>query len=109
MNTASLRRPTRPIALCMLLAFSGCTWVKVNDAGARVTLRTAAEVASCERIGTANVKTTAKVLVSRDPRDVQTEVIALGRNQAGEMGANAIVPARPLEGGSQSFDMYRCP
>lgn len=90
------------------LALQACTWVEVDEAGARVAQRTAAEVAGCRNLGQASVHTTDKVVLARDTRTVQAEVIALAKNQAGAMGGNAIVPAGPLNGGSQSFDVYRC-
>ena len=104
------RAPVLRMAAAALaaLALQACTWVEVDEAGARVAQRTAAEVAGCRNLGQASVHTTDKVLLTRDPRTVQAEVIALAKNQAGDMGGNAIVPAGPINGGSQSFDVYRC-
>ena len=103
--TATLS-PWLPLTVALLL--SGCTWVKVNDAGANVAIKAANEVSSCERIGVASVKTTAKVLLARDTRKVQSEVYAMAKNQAGTMNANTAVPIGQIVDGAQSFDLYRC-
>lgn len=97
------------VVLALPLALGACTWVKVTEAGGRVAQRTAEEVSSCRKLGQASVQTTDKVILARDTRTVQAEVIALAKNQAGSMGGNAIVPASALAGGSQSFDVYSCP
>ncbi len=85
-----------------------CTWVDVSEAGARVAQRSAEEVTNCRNLGQATVHTTDKVVLTRDPRTVQAEVIALAKNQAADMGGNAIVAASAIAGGSQSFNVYRC-
>ena len=97
------------LAPTVALLLSSCTWVKVTEAGAGVAVRAANEVTSCERIGVASVKTTAKVVLARDTRKVQSEVYAMAKNQAGTMNANAVVPIGQIVDGGQSFDVYRCP
>ncbi len=96
-----------PLTVALLL--SSCTWVKVSEAGAGVAIRAANEVSSCERVGVASVKTTAKVVLARDTRKVQSEVYAMAKNQAGTMNANVAVPIGQIVDGAQSFDVYRCP
>jgi hypothetical protein len=93
----------------VVLALPGCTWVKVTDAGAKVAIRNASEVTACRKVGVASAHTTAKVLLARDSRTVQAEVLALAKNQAGEMHGNAIVPIGDVQNGAQTFDVYSCP
>lgn len=93
----------------LTLSLGGCTWVKVTEAGAQVAVRNATEVAGCERLGTAGAQTTAKVLLARDARKVQAELLALGKNQAAEISGNAIVAEGDVQNGAQKFAVYRCP
>lgn len=93
-----------------ILSLSACRWVKVNDEGARVALRTSAEVGSCKRVGEVSSATLAKLLiVRRNPRKVAEEVITLAKNQAAKLGGNAIVGKGEVIDGAQDFDVYRCP
>jgi hypothetical protein len=88
---------------------TGCTWVKLTPEGAKVKQATAAEVAACSRVGTANAMTKDRVLLKRGPQKVQEELIVLAANEAATMGGNAIVPeGAPVEG-RQTFVVYKCP
>jgi hypothetical protein len=46
--------------------------------------------------------------VPRDEDSVNEELRNLGRNYAGDMGGNAIVPTGPAIRGEQSFNVYHC-
>lgn len=91
----------------------GCTWVKLNDAGAAVQQATAADIQGCDRVGVANSKTTRRVVFKRSKGKVQEELITLARNQAAALGGNAVVPSedssRVDSAGEQEFIVYRCP
>ena len=90
---------------------AGCnSWVQVTDAGEGVQKLTAQEINDCTRIGRSHATTMSRVLlVQRGSARLQEELLRLARNEAGEMGGNAIVPESPIEEGEQTFGVYRCP
>ncbi len=88
---------------------TGCTWVKLTDAGATVRLATAADVGACERLGIATATTREKIVVGRNETKVKGELITLASNQAATLGANTIVAMAPPDQGIQNFIAYRCP
>ena len=87
-----------------------CTWVKLTGPGEDVHVGTAAEVASCEKLGATHSKTSSRVaFFSRSPQKIDAEVETLARNEAADMGGNTIVPQGPTSSeGRRSFDVYRC-
>ena len=95
--------------LVVLALASGCTWVKVNEGGAHVAVRTKADVGRCKLIGQVSGSTVTKVVLERDARKVEEEVTALGKNEAARIGGNAIVPKGAVADGVQEFDVYQCP
>lgn len=88
---------------------TGCTWVKLTEAGATVRLATTADVGACERLGIATATTREKIVVGRNETKVKGELITLASNQAATLGANTIVPMAPPDQGIQNFIAYRCP
>ena len=104
-----MRLPASWLALtAMTVAASGCQFVQVTDKGANVKQATSADVANCREVGEVNATTRARVLVKRGDVRVRQELIDLARNQAAELGANAIVPVAPHEDGKQTFRAYSC-
>jgi hypothetical protein len=93
--------------LCAVLA-SGCTWVKLTDAGANVRLANAADVSQCQRVGTASARTADRVLLQRHPDKVTEELIVLASNQAADIGGDTIVAEGPPRDGQQTYVVYRC-
>nr|WP_324257139.1 DUF4156 domain-containing protein [Cellvibrio fontiphilus] len=89
---------------------SACTWVKVNEQGSNVAVANAANVRSCEKVRTVNVKVKDNFVGSmkRDPNKVATELTNMARNEASAFGGDTIVPASLVNDGRQSFDVYRC-
>ena len=96
------------IATCAITLLTGCTYVKLTDAGAGVAQGTTAGVASCEQVGVVNSRTRARVGVKRGSGKVQEELIVLSRNEAARMGADTIVAIAERDDGEQSFNAYRC-
>jgi hypothetical protein len=97
------------LVLCVLAAGLGCAWVTLTPEGSGVRILQASQVAGCEKLGQVSSKTTDRIAIfARTERKVREEVTYLARNDAAEMGGDAIVPAGPLAGGRQSFDAYRC-
>jgi predicted outer membrane protein len=98
-------------AICLLLGLNtACTWVKVDEAGSKVAVASAANVSQCEKLGT----TTAKVKdnfvgeMKRDPKKVEKELTNTARNEAPLMGGDTIVPVGLPKDGRQTFNVYRC-
>ncbi len=89
---------------------SACTWVKVNEQGASIAVANAANVRSCEKIRTVNVKVKDNFVGSmkRDPNKVATELTNLARNEAASFDGDTIVPVSLVKDGRQSFDVYKC-
>lgn len=89
--------------------FGGCAWVDLKPQGQNVRLLTERDVKNCKRIGHVTSNTTASIAyVPRDDDSVNEELRNLGRNYAGDMGGNAIVPTGPAIRGEQSFNVYHC-
>jgi hypothetical protein len=87
----------------------GCTWVKLTSPGEGVRVGTAAEVASCQKLGATHSKTSSRIIFSRSPQKIDAEVETLARNEAADMGGNTIVPQGPTSSeGRRSFDVYHC-
>lgn len=95
--------------LAVLAASAGCTWVDLTRAGEQVRHAQATDVIDCDRIGTATAHTKDRVVVPRNRDKVADELLTLGRNEAARLGGNTVVEQGPPEGGSQVFDVYRCP
>lgn len=87
----------------------GCTWVPLTSEGRNVRILQSSEVTHCEKTGKATSKTTDRVVIfARTDRKVREELESLARNEAAEMGGDAIVPIGTATDGRQSFDIYRC-
>ncbi len=89
---------------------SACTWVKVNEQGSNVAVANAANVRSCEKVRTVNVKVKDNFVGSmkRDPNKVATELTNMARNEASQFGGDTVVPVSLVQDGRQSFDVYKC-
>lgn len=89
---------------------SACSWVKVSDQGASVAVANAANVRSCDKVRTVNVKVKDNFVGSmkRSPEKVATELTNMARNEASQFGGDTIVPASLVQDGRQSFDVYKC-
>lgn len=100
----------RAFLLVMILAvISGCTWVKLNEAGKGVRLVNIGEAAGCERLGEATAHVLDKVGFIKRSREKQAgELATLARNEAGDMGGNTIVAISDIKDGSRTFAVYRC-
>lgn len=95
--------------LMSLLMVAGCSWVDIKPQGQNVRVLTATDVKRCKKIGHVTSTTTAVVAyIPRDDESIGEELNRLGRNYAGGMGGDAIVPTGPVSNGEQSFNVYRC-
>lgn len=95
--------------LTIILFLSNCTWVQLTSAGEQVEVRSASQVADCERLGRASSSTLDRlVVVDRSSSRQQEELFTLARNEAANMGGNAIVATDDVNNGRQQFDVYLC-
>jgi hypothetical protein len=86
-----------------------CTWVKPSALSDNVIMFTAAEAEPCRKLGKTTVSVRANVAgVNRNADKVRGELLLLGKEAAGEMGGNAIVPVGQPENGQWTFDLYDC-
>jgi hypothetical protein len=101
---------TNVIIICAVaLSMFCCTWVSVTEEGQNVRVLQVNEVAGCEKIGSVGAKTTDHVTIfARSERKIQQELESLARNEATELGGDAVVPIGTEKEGRQSFDVYRC-
>lgn len=93
-------------------ALSSCTWVKPVEGADQVALIDLADAARCERLGTTTSITASKVgIVDRNDMKVAEEQLTLARNQAVNMGGNAIVEDAESDerAGEKRFIVFACP
>jgi hypothetical protein len=105
-----MQKPIVVIALLSML--SACTWVQLSPGGEEVTVLTLAQAnnRSCELLGRASSTTMDRiVVVDRSDERQQRELITLARNEAANMGGNAIAPQANISNGRQQFNVYNCP
>ncbi|MBP7712549.1 MAG: DUF4156 domain-containing protein [Gammaproteobacteria bacterium] len=97
-------------ASILVTALAGCSWVTLSPGGERVRLMKPEEVTVCQKLGrtTATTSTTVLGFIGRSYPTVAEEVQQLGRNEAAKMGGDSIAPEGGIEGGRQTFGVYRC-
>lgn len=102
---------TARIALAFLpLVLAGCSWVPVTDAGSAVTVSDTVPDAACRRLGGVTASTRATLGGSpRSEEKITEELDALARNEAANLGANAVVPTSEIISGRREYDAFLCP
>ncbi len=107
-----MHRTRNPQGAAIALTLSllvGCSFVQLTDAGSTVAQASPGDVGHCTSLGVVSARTQDRaVVVQRGAGKVQEELIVLARNQAADLGANAIVPIGEASGGAQRFRAYRC-
>ena len=98
------------IVCVIMLSMLSCTWVPLTDEGQSVRVLQADATADCKKVGRIGSKTADRVVIfARSDRKVREELEFLARNEASDLGGDAIVPiGTPTTNGRQSFDVYRC-
>ncbi|HSX61533.1 MAG TPA: DUF4156 domain-containing protein [Tahibacter sp.] len=92
-----------------LVLLSGCTWVKLDDAGTRVRVAYDGRVDGCDKAGEVTVSVKDRVgFYDRNDLKVRDELETLARNQAVSLPADTIVARSEPRNGEQLFDAYRC-
>ena len=95
------------LVLGLLLTACSVQWVKLTPEGEKVVILQAGEVSNCTPNGTTTVSVISKVIVNRQPAEVQEELRNLARNRAADRG-DAIVASGPVANGEQTYNIYRC-
>lgn len=93
----------------LLLATTGCSVVKVSEAGKRVSLISSDDAFNCQRVGNVNTSVLDNVLfVPRNKQKIQSDLDKLARDQAVLMHANSLVRVSSIEGQGK-YIAYNCP
>ena len=90
------------------LTISSCSSIKLTAGGEKVRVLTPNEISSCKKLGQTNASVTDKVVVKRPIETIELELITMARNSADNMGGDTVVPLTIVEGGKQSFTIYKC-
>lgn len=96
----------------LLGLLSACTWVQLTSGGESVQVMTIAQMNNrrCQLLGRASSTTLDRVvIVDRSDEKQLRELTILARNEAANMGGNAIVPQTNVNNGRQQFNVYSCP
>ncbi|MDA1074041.1 MAG: DUF4156 domain-containing protein [Proteobacteria bacterium] len=92
------------LAICL----SGCTWVKLTEAGEAVSVAEADAISECTRVGIVTARTGERIITERKLDKVNEELHTLARNEAANLNADTIVPLSHETDGAQTFTAYRC-
>jgi hypothetical protein len=90
------------------ICVSGCTWVKLTEDGAAVTVASADAISECTRVGIVTARTGDRIITERKLDKVNEELHTLARNEAANLNADTIVPLSLETDGAQTFNAYRC-
>ena len=91
------------------LIISSCAATKLSPGGKKVRVLAPDEVSSCKKLGQTNTSVTDSIAgVKRPIEALEHEIVTITRNSADTMGGDTIVPLTVIEGGKQSFIVYKC-
>lgn len=109
-NVNGQRRALLITSSLLVTTLPGCALVSLNPGGERVRVMQPEEVTVCQKLGrtTASTNTTVLGFIGRSYPTVTAEVQNLARNEAAAMGGDSIAPEGGIEGGRQTFGVYRC-
>jgi hypothetical protein len=98
------------VAIAIALLSTSCTYVKTDPTAENIVLANKSRVQNCKRIGTANTRVKADIVgINRKPQKVASELLALARNEAANIGGNTLVADSEIAAGKQRFIVYQCP
>lgn len=103
-----IRRLRGGLLLLAAGVLTGCTWIKLTDAGAGVMQGTPDSVQDCQLVGNVTASTQDRVVMRRSMGKVSEELIVMARNEAPIVGGDTVVPSGPAVDGRQDFQVYRC-
>jgi len=91
------------------LMVSSCATIKLSAGGEKIRILAPDEVSSCKKLGKTNTSVTDNIAgVKRPIEALEHELTTIARNSAYKMGGDTIVPLTVIEGGQQSFNVYKC-
>ncbi|MBL8300496.1 MAG: DUF4156 domain-containing protein [Rhodanobacteraceae bacterium] len=103
-----MRTVTLAITAALVL-LNGCTWVKLDAAGADVRVAYDGRADGCDKAGEISVSVKDRVgFYERNDLKVKDELETLARNQAVSLPADTLVARAAPHNGEQVFDAYRC-
>jgi len=92
------------------LLCGACAWVSLEPAAESVRVRSQGDVTGCERLGKTHTRTMDRIgFIPRRASRVHQELERLARNEAVNMGGNAVAPLGDALSGEQDYGIYRCP
>lgn len=104
-----MKKITAILLLTTLAGATGCSWVKVSEAGKQVAILPQSRVADCIRIGSISTSVKDDIAgIDRSQEKVKTELDRLAQDQAVLMNANSLV-RMSIQGGKGSYVAYDCP
>lgn len=105
-----MRRRTILATAAAVFVSTGCAWVSLEPRAEAVRVRAAGDVAGCKRLGKTHTRTLDRVVfIPRRDKSVREELERLARNEAVNMGGNAVSPLGLEVAGEQDFGVYVCP
>ena len=97
------------LATLTILLVNGCAFVKKTPEGEKARVLTLEEVDTCRKLGKTTVSVLDKILgIARPVETIAEELRTQGRNSAGDIGGDTIVPATVVVDGKQTFYVYKC-
>ncbi|MBI3897071.1 MAG: DUF4156 domain-containing protein [Gammaproteobacteria bacterium] len=103
-----LNRRTSSVLLVTALLV-GCVFVQPTASSKKIRVLTAAEVDRCQSLGNLVSRVADRVgAIPRSKEAIADDVEINAKNSAADMGGDTIVPLSKIEGGRQTFGVYRC-
>jgi hypothetical protein len=90
------------------LTVNSCSSIKLTSGGEKVRVLAPSEISSCKKLGQVNASVSDRVVVKRPIETIELELATSARNSADNMGGDTAVPLTVIEGGKQSFTIYKC-
>ncbi len=91
------------------ISLGACATIQLTQDGNKVRVLTPNEISSCRELGKTNTTITDSILgIDRPIEALEKELKIIGRNSAGNMGGDTIVPLTVIEKGKQTFVVYKC-
>lgn len=94
----------------LLMTMSGCDLIEARSAKLQaVEVRSKADVADCELLGTTTAKAKDRWLNARNDYKTVNEVLSKAQEEAIDIGGNVLVEKTALVNSRQTFSVYDCP
>jgi hypothetical protein len=87
---------------------SACSSLELTEGGEKVRVLEPSEISTCKNLGRTNTSVTDRIVVERPADTIAEELQIIARNSAARMGGDTIVPLTVIEGGQQTFVVYKC-